>query len=684
MYLPHPPCARRLAPLGALFAALSPSVRFFFLPPCPGSMAEAAPADAETEAACDADAEGQEAESTAGSLHISCKDFVRCPPGIVEKWVKEMSPVPLEKFFKMKKAGYAFITVLPEHDEAFRAALQGLTFRKEAVLVQDGKKRKADCAFGRADGEEDGDRSKRARVQLRDFPEGYVPTLKDIVDKEKKRKREVEATVQQKTVPLYSYSYDVQLNMKGTHVKSAVRSFTKKMLERSEQDGLEPPSWTTPEWSLGSAAPVKCGCPLDAPVGTPEEHRTGYRNKCEFTIGYTPDGEIECGAVLRVSADGNQCIESIDDLPHPPERMKALCRAVREHVKASAYTVYDRRRGEDSKGVWRLIMARLSPEGKLMVLLQVANIVENSEQQREFSQNFTEALTGKDAADLGVVSIYLQINDTSTDAARPDASLIHIHGVERLEMPLLGLKYEIGPMSFFQVNSATCALLYQKALDWVRPGSIFFDVCCGVGTIGLSAAKHCSQVFGLELIPEAVESAKQNAALNKIENAHFRAGKAEETLPQLLRELTGEEDVCAIVDPPRPGLHKDVLVALRSCKRLSRLVYVSCNPESLAEDVVKLCLPQEGQDPFVPVRAVAVDMFPHTLHVEMVLLLERASKVPDFAAIGRGMQIEHAKAIVAKEASLSAAKALFPAKEDGGATSGDAPTNPPEPGASEE
>jgi len=253
------------------------------------------------------------------------------------------------------------------------------------------------------------------------------------------------------------------------------------------------------------------------------------------------------------------------------------------------------------------------------------------DKREELTRPLIDALL---AADLGVTSVFLQLNDAASDAAQPGAPLLHVHGSERLEMPLLGLRFEIGPLSFFQTNPVTCELLYERALSWLCPDikALVLDVCCGVGTIGLCVARRCQKVVGIELVPEAAESARQNAALNGIKNADFHAGKAEDVLPAILddelRALGDDCEVCAIVDPPRPGLHRDVLQALRDCKQLSRIVYISCNPDSLADDVVKLTAVRDGEDPFVPVRAVAVDMFPHTVHVEMVLLLERASRAP--------------------------------------------------------
>jgi tRNA (uracil-5-)-methyltransferase len=410
--------------------------------------------------------------------------------------------------------------------------------------------------------------------------------------------------------------------MKETFVKTAVRSFTKQVKLRCENVGLTC-AWTDPK---DSCAPHGCGCPLDPIISGGVDGITGYRNKCEFTIGNLPEGAIECGFVLKITGEGGQLVSSAEEVPHVPAVMKKLCCVVREHVKASPFAVLERNRCARG-GVWRLVMVRQSTKGELLLMVQIASVADDVREQ--LGKAFVEAML---AANLSVASVFLQENDTTSDAAPADARLFHIHGRERLEMTQLGLRFEIGPLSFFQTNSATCELLYERALSWLRPaGGIVLDICCGVGTIGLCAASRCKRMVGLELVPEAVVSARQNAALNGIANASFHVGKAEHVLPKLLPELLAEEgencEVCAMVDPPRAGLHKDVLTALRECTQLSRMVYISCNPESLAEDVVKLCTPKDDEDPLMPVRAVAVDMFPHTVHCEMILLLERTSKV---------------------------------------------------------
>lgn len=636
--------------------------------------------------------------NASGNFHLSCRDFTRVSNEKVLRWLTGLTKVPLTKVFKLPQWNFAFVTVAAEYAAAFQEAVNGTKYRNNVVTVKaghprDANNRKAGNSQGaqRVEGddcgaEDDGDREPKRRKVTKDFAPGYVPTLKDLKDRLKQRKGAGggEVSVVQKSAPLLEWSYDTQLNMKATYVKSSVRSFTKQVLKRCLDEDREPPAWTSFDWSLACSAPIGCGCPLDAPIGTPEEHLAGYRNKCEFTVGRGTQGgsagkqtsstakasgaktgagesgevgsaatgfcqkQAEVGFVLKVIGNGDQLVACCDEVPLVPPQMKRLCSVLRDCVRSSRFSVFDRRT-HVKIGVWRLFMARLSPAGEMLLLVQTTTLEEQD--QQEISKLITDAL---ESAKIGVVSIYLQFNDEVTDAARPDAKLIHIYGKPRLTMHLLGLNFEIGPLSFFQANTVTCAALYEKALEWLQPaGAVVLDICCGVGTIGLCTAARCLKVIGIELVPEAVQSAERNSIVNGITNAHFRVGKAEDVLPQVLSELGPDCEVCAVVDPPRPGIHRDVATALRNCTRLSRIVYISCNPESLADDVVRLTVPQEDEDCFVPVRAVAVDMFPHTLHCEMILLLERATKVKDPRTAPRNVCAETVAAKDVDEAVVS-------------------------------
>ena len=253
---------------------------------------------------------------------------------------------------------------------------------------------------------------------------------------------------------------------------------------------------------------------------------------------------------------------------------------------------------------------------------------------------------------------------------------------------LCGLSFSLSASAFFQVNTCGADVMYQLVREWASPHgrTLLLDVCCGTGTIGLTLAKNVKTVLGIDVVASAIEDARANASLNGIDNCDWIVAKAEDALPALFNEYaplvmpkkityssehaTSEsqvpssevsdsddglpiyideelrktsvkprsldkcaedyeyDDIVAIVDPPRAGLHKSVLHALRKQTCLRRIVYISCNPESMASNCIELCTPQgpdgnSGGSPFTPTKAFAVDLFPHTMHCEAVVLLER-------------------------------------------------------------
>jgi tRNA (uracil-5-)-methyltransferase len=153
-------------------------------------------------------------------------------------------------------------------------------------------------------------------------------------------------------------------------------------------------------------------------------------------------------------------------------------------------------------------------------------------------------------------------------------------GVDYLNESLLDLKFRISPLAFFQANTKGAELLYTKigSICDIDENTIILDICCGTGTIGLTLAKKCKLVVGVEIIAEAIEDAKLNAELNGLKNVEYHCGKAEEILPNLLKRFINDK-VVAIVDPPRAGLHIKVIQSLRHLNNLVSLIYVSCNPE---------------------------------------------------------------------------------------------------------
>jgi 23S rRNA (uracil1939-C5)-methyltransferase len=186
-----------------------------------------------------------------------------------------------------------------------------------------------------------------------------------------------------------------------------------------------------------------------------------------------------------------------------------------------------------------------------------------------------------------------------------------------IEETLCGYTFEISPQSFFQVNTRQTERLYEKAREYasLTGKETLWDLYCGTGTIGICMAKNAGQVLGVEIVPEAVADARKNAARNHIQNISFICGKAEDVMPEQIKQGT-RADV-AIVDPPRKGCARTLLDSLIAC-RIPKIVYVSCDPATLARDVG--ILTKAG---YTLREATPVNMFPGTGHVETVAWLSR-------------------------------------------------------------
>ena len=262
------------------------------------------------------------------------------------------------------------------------------------------------------------------------------------------------------------------------------------------------------------------------------------------------------------------------------------------------------------EGVLRDMMVRVVTTGQIMVLVQAK--VTNPAEQEQFmglmqylSDSFPE-----------ITSLLYVINNKCNDTFG-DLDVHVFRGEEFIYETMESLRFKIGPKSFFQTNSRQAYRLYSvvRKLADLKPDEVVYDLYTGTGTIAQFISAGAKKVIGIEYVPEAIEDAKINAALNKIENTEFFAGDMKDVLNDSFIAEHGTPDVI-ITDPPRAGMHPDVVkVILESAPK--RIVYVSCNPATQARDIALL-------DQGYKVMAVQpVDMFPHTQHVEVVTLLER-------------------------------------------------------------
>ena len=275
---------------------------------------------------------------------------------------------------------------------------------------------------------------------------------------------------------------------------------------------------------------------------------------------------------------------------------------VREYGLKHGYAFYDLRA---QTGLLRTLMIRIASTGEVMV------VVVFGENNQTAIDDILEAIAVKFPE---ITSLQYVVNTKCNDTIS-DQEIIVYSGKPYIEEEMEGLRFRIGPKSFYQTNSPQAYKLYSVARDYaeLKGDELVYDLYTGTGTIANFVARNCRHVIGIEYVPEAIEDAKINATVNGLANTEFYAGDMKDILTDEFIALHGRPDVM-IIDPPRAGMHQDVVdVILRALPR--RLVYVSCNPATQARDLALL-------DTHYKVDAVQpVDMFPHTQHVESVVKL---------------------------------------------------------------
>jgi 23S rRNA (uracil1939-C5)-methyltransferase len=334
----------------------------------------------------------------------------------------------------------------------------------------------------------------------------------------------------------------------------------------------------------------------------PAESQWRYRNKLEYSFGADDSGRLVCGFHAPGRFDR---IEPLRDcLLASPEGNRAR-RQVLDWCRAEGLAPYDRRRGE---GLLRNLVVR---EGRRTGQIQV-RMVTSPASQAGGAPPRAEALAGAVRCD-GLLWTETDSMGETTAGGRTRV----LAGNAQLEEEVAGLRFGISPQVFFQTNTETAERLYAVAADYAGLDGFerVFDLYCGIGTLGLTLSPRAAELWGLEIVEEAVDDAIGNAARNEIDNAGFFAGDVRLALRELGARV-GRPDVI-VVDPPRAGLSKKVVRRIVEAAP-ARLVYVSCNPTTLAPNAAQLA------DAGWTLRRVrAVDMFPQTPHIECVALLER-------------------------------------------------------------
>lgn len=327
-----------------------------------------------------------------------------------------------------------------------------------------------------------------------------------------------------------------------------------------------------------------------------------YRNKAQVPVKLVK-GRLETGFYKR----GSHTLVPIEDFYIQDPQIDQAIVVVRDLLRKFHIQPYDEQSG---KGVIRTVMVRRGYYSHETMVVLVTNT-----KKLPAAKEIVEGIVDKVP---GVKSIVQNINNRKTNVLLGPKNHT-LWGSDTIHDQLLGIDFTISPLSFYQVNPQQTERLYATAIaDAGLDGSqTVIDAYCGIGTISLAVAKHAKEVYGVEIVPEAIADAKHNAKQNGIDNAHFVVGKAEEQMAKWQKD--GLKPDVLIVDPPRKGVDESLIEATGKMGP-QKVVYVSCNPATLVRDIQRFM--ERGYHVAKPIQPV--DQFPQTTHVESVVVMERA------------------------------------------------------------
>jgi 23S rRNA (uracil1939-C5)-methyltransferase len=326
-----------------------------------------------------------------------------------------------------------------------------------------------------------------------------------------------------------------------------------------------------------------------------------HRNKAQFPVGKNKEGKV----VIGFYAGGTHSIIDTTHCYIQAEVNEQIMKKVRDFLEEYHISIYNE---EENKGLVRHILTRVGfTTGEIMVCF----IINGKElpHKEELIQSLCEI--------SHMTSISVNVNKEKTNVILGD-KVVTLWGQPYITDYIGDIKYQISPISFYQVNPVQTKILYETVLTYadLSGDEVVWDLYCGIGTISLYLARKAKQVYGVEIVPQAIQDARKNAEINQIQNAEFFVGAAEEILPKMYQEKSIYADVI-VVDPPRKGCEESLLETIIQVSP-KRVIYVSCDPATLARDLRYLC--DRGYEVS---KVQAVDQFAHSVHVESVVLLER-------------------------------------------------------------
>ncbi|KAG5506527.1 hypothetical protein JKF63_06030 [Porcisia hertigi] len=373
----------------------------------------------------------------------------------------------------------------------------------------------------------------------------------------------------------------------------------------------------------------------------------GYRNHVNLSFGFCADGVTPAlgfqegslvegtAAILPATLPGKDVVTMAAAAKVVAAALMDVCMEFRDPMKGGL-DVFNKVK---ASGFWRKLQVRHNVKGEVMMDIEVdtastAPDVWSAVRERLLAVFTSDEMRSKlvEATGLSTAAVVSLQSHTHTGiGSLPfDVSREVLYGSPTLTEYLAGLHFELSPTAFFQVNTPGMDIMLSKVTEVAELSvdTTLLDLCSGTGTIGLTLSKHVKRIIGIELVESAVENARRNAQKNGITNAEFLCGRVEHLLPSVVSSLPVEDrrDIVVILDPPRAGVNSTVLKWIRGTETIRRVVYISCEQNALKRDCPGLTKPSTKAyrgSPFEVTAAFAVDLFPHTHHVEMVAVLTR-------------------------------------------------------------
>lgn len=324
-----------------------------------------------------------------------------------------------------------------------------------------------------------------------------------------------------------------------------------------------------------------------------------YRNKAQYPVGTDTDGK----AIFGVFANRTHEIIEFEECKIQTKESAEIARFIVDFINENKISAYDEKTG---KGLLRHIIVKYGMKTDEIMCVLVLN-TESFPKEDELKEKLLERFPN-------IKTIVKNINKKNTNVILGDKNIV-LYGSGYIQDKLGDYTFNISANSFYQVNPVQTEKLYNLAIEGadLSKEDTVFDLYCGIGTIGIFASKYAKKVYGIEIVPQAIEDAKENARINKLDNIEFSAGDVEKLLQELIYDRQIKPDV-VFVDPPRRGLDENTVNNLLKIQP-KKIVYISCNPATLMRDLKVL------EEKYDITKITPVDLFPYTNHVETVACL---------------------------------------------------------------